>query len=174
MCDPASLAIASAVVTAGGQVYSGIYASQMAGYQAQVAQQNKDLSREAGQDAIERGQEEQRRLGRETAQRVGSQRARLSGNGIDVGFGSAARVVSDTEALAADDAAVLAENTRRQVRSFQIDAWNYESEKRAALAEKKHAKIATAFSVASTALGGATQYSEFKAKQGMGNKKVRK
>ena len=37
-----------------------------------------ELSREGAQDAIERGQEEQRRLGRETAQRVGSQRARIS------------------------------------------------------------------------------------------------
>lgn len=168
MCDPASLAIASAVVTAGGQVYSGIYASQQAGYQAQIAQQNKELARESGQDAIARGQEEQRRLGRETAQRVGSQRARLSANNVDVGFGSAARVVTDTEALAADDAAVIAENTRRQVRSFQIDAFNYESERRAALAEKKNARIATAFSVAGTALGGATQYAEFRAKRGIG------
>lgn len=166
MCDPATLAIASTAVAAGGQIYSGIYASQMAGYQAQVAQQNKDLAREGAQDAIVRGQEEQQRLGRETAQRVGSQRARLSGNNVDVGFGSAARVVSDTQDLAEDEANVIAENTRRQVRSMQIDAWGFESEKRAALAEKKSAKIGTAFSVAGTALAGATQYSKFKAGQG--------
>lgn len=166
MCDPATLAITAAAVQAGGQIYSGIYASQMAGYQAQVAQQNKDLAREGAQDAIERGQEDQRRLGRETAQRVGSQRARMAGNGIDVGFGSAARVIEDTEALAAEDSSILAENTRRQVKSMQIDAWNFESEKRAALAEKKSAKIKTAFAVANTALGGAQQYAGFKAKQG--------
>ena len=167
MCPPV-LAIASAAVAASGQLYSGIYASQMAGYQAQVAQQNKDLAREGAQDAIARGEEDQRRLGRETAQRVGAQRARMAGNGIDVGFGSAARVTGDTHMLAAEDAATLAENTRRQVRAMQIDAWNFESERRSALAEKKNAKIATAFSVASTALGGATQYSEFRARQGGG------
>lgn len=165
MCDPATLAIAGAVATAGGQLYSGLYASQMAGYQAQVAQQNKDLAREGAEDAIVRGQEDQRRLGRETAQRVGSQRARMAANNVDVGFGSAARVVEDTRQLAADDAATAAENTRRQVRSMQIDAWNFESEKRAALAEKKSAKIAAGFAVASTALGGAQQYAEFKSKQ---------
>ena len=165
MCDPATLAITSAVVTAGGQIYSGIYASQMAGYQAQVAQQNKDLARDSAKSAIERGQEDQRRLGRETAQRVGSQRARMAANNVDVGFGSAARVSEDTRMLASEDSNTMAENTRRQVRSMQIDAWNFESEKRSALAEKKSAKIGTAFSVASTALGGATQYSDFKSRQ---------
>lgn len=151
-----------------GQAYSGIYASQMAGYQAQVAGQNKELAREGAQDAIVRGQEEQQRIGRETAQRVGSQRARMGANNVDVGFGSAARVLDDTRQLAEDEANVAAENTRRQVRSLQIDAWGFESEKRAALAEKKNAKIATAFGMASTALGGATQYSDFRAKQRAG------
>jgi hypothetical protein len=168
MCDPVTLTLAATAVTAGGQLYSGIYASQQAGYQAQIAQQNKDLSRESAQDAIARGQEEQERLGRETAQRVGSQRARLSANNVDTGFGSAARVIEDTQNLAADEADVIAENTRRQVRSFQIDAYGFESERRAALAEKKSAKIGTAFAVAGTALGGATQYSGFKAKRGIG------
>lgn len=168
MCDPATLAITSAVVAGGGQLYSGIYASQMAGYQAQVAQQNKDLAREGAEDAIARGQEEQRRLGRETAQRVGSQRARLSANNVDTGFGSAARVIDDTRMLAGEDADIIAENTRRQVRSMQIDAWGFESEKRAALSEKRSAKIGTAFSVASTALGGATQYADFKSRQAGG------
>lgn len=166
MCDPVTLGLAATAATAGGQIYSGIYASQQAGYAAQVAQQNKELSRESAQDAIVRGQEEQERLGRETAQRVGSQRARLSGNNVDVGFGSAARVIDDTRNLAEDEANVIAENTRRQVRSFQIDAYGFESERRSALAEKKNAKIATAFGVAGTALGGATQYAKFKAGAG--------
>lgn len=168
MCDPATLAITSAVVTAGGQIYSGLYASQMAGYQAKVAQQNKEIARESAQSAIEQGQEEQRRLGRRTAQTVGSQRARMSANNVDVGFGSAGRVEEDTRMLAAEDMNTAADNTRRQVRAMQIDAWNFESEKRAALAEKKNAKIATAFSVASTALGGATQYADIKARQKAG------
>lgn len=166
MCEPASLAIASAVVAGGGQIYSGIYASQMAGYQAHVAQQNKDLARESAQSAIEQGQEDQRRLGRETAQRVGSQRARMAANNIDVGFGSAARVTEDTRMLAGEDADTLAENNRRQVRSMQIDAWNFESEKRAAKAEKKSAKIGAAFGAASSALGGATQYADFRSRRG--------
>lgn len=168
MCDPISLSVAATAVAAGGQIYSGVYASQMAGYQAQVAQQNKDLARESAQDAITRGQEDQRRLGRETAQKVGSQRARMSANNVDVGYGSAARVEDDTRMLATEDANTLAENTRRQVRSMQIDAWGFESEKRAALAEKKSAKIKTAFAVANTALGGAQQYSGFKAGQKAG------
>jgi hypothetical protein len=166
MCNPAILAVAGAVATAGGQVVSGIYASQMAGYRAQVAQQNQQLARDSAQSAIERGQEEQRRLGRETAQRVGSQRARMAANGLDVGFGSADRVTGDTRLIASEDAQTIDDNTRRQVRAMQIDAWNFESEKRAAQAERRSIGISTAFSVAGTALGGATQYADFRSRRG--------
>lgn len=156
------LTVASTVATAAGQVSSGIYASRVASYRAQVAQQNKQLSHEAGADAIIRGQEDQRRLGRDIAQRVGSQEARMAANNTDITFGSAARTIADTKLIGAEDQATLAENIRRQVRGQQIDAYNFESERRAARAEHNSALVATAFGVASTVLGGATQYGKFK------------
>lgn len=163
MCDPATLAITAAAVTAAGQIQGGIYQSQMSRYQAQVAEQNKQLTREAAADAIVQGQEQQRQLGREVAGRVGAQEARMAGNNVDITTGSAARVISDTRMIGAEDSAALSENTRRRVKGMQIDAWNYESEKRAAKAEGKQAIVGAAFGAASTLLGGATQYSKFKA-----------
>lgn len=165
MCLPAAaigpLMIASTAVTAAGQLQSGLYASRQAQYSAQVAQQNKGLAREGAVDAIARGQDEQRRLGREVAQRVGSQEARMGANNIDVTSGSAARVIEDTRMIGGEDAAAVAENARREVRSMQIDAWGYENERRMQLAERRQAGVATAFGMASTALGGATQYAKF-------------
>lgn len=163
MCDPVTLTIAAAAVTAAGQVQGGIYASQMAKYQAGIAQQNKDLAREGAADALTQGQEQQRQLGREVAGRVGAQEARMAGNNVDITMGSAARVILDSRMIGREDSAALSENVRQQVKGLQIDVRNYESEKRAAKAEGKQAIVAAAFGAASTALGGATQYSKFKA-----------
>lgn len=167
MCIPAALAgplaLAGSAVSAAGQMQAGIYASRTARYEAQVAEQNKLLQREAAVDAIERGQDQQRQLGREVAARVGAQEARMAGSNIDVTTGSAARVIFDTKMIGAEDSVALSENVRREVRARQIDTWNYESERRASIAEGKQAIIAASFGAASTLLGGASQYSKFKA-----------
>lgn len=162
MCNPVlALTVASTAVTAAGQIQGGIYQSQMARYRAQVAQQNKANTREAANDVIVQGQDQQRQLGREVAARVGSQEARMAAGNIDVTTGSAARVILDTEMIGAEDSVAMSENLRRQVRARQIDAFNLESESRAARAEARQAKIATGFAVASTFLGGAKQYADF-------------
>lgn len=164
MCNPAILAVAGAAVSAAGQWQSALYASRTARYQAQVAEQNKALAREGAEDAIVQGQEQQRQLGREVAGRIGAQEARMAGNNVDITQGSAARVLDDTRMIGREDMDALSENIRRQVKSQQIDAWNFESEKRTATAEAKQAKTAGMFAVGSTLLGGATQYSKLKAK----------
>ncbi|PQM29400.1 hypothetical protein CVO77_00220 [Sphingopyxis lindanitolerans] len=138
----------------------------MARYQAQVAEQNKQLSREAASDAIVQGQEQQRQLGREVAGRVGSQEARMAGNNVDITSGSAARVIADTKMIGQEDSAAESENIRRRVKGQQISAWNFESQKRASKAEGRQAIVAAGFGAVSTMLGGAQQYSNWRAKQG--------
>lgn len=168
MCNPGLLALGAAAVTAAGQIQGGIYQSRMSRYQAQVAEQNKQLTREAASDAIVQGQEQQRQLGREVAGRVGAQEARMAGNNVDITAGSAARLIDDTRMVGREDQSALSENVRRQVKSMQTDIWSYESEKRAAKAEGKQAMIAAGFGAASTLLGGAQQYSKFRASQKAG------
>lgn len=163
MCNPAILVAASAAVTAAGQWQGALFASRTARYRAQVAEQNKQIAREGAEDAIIQGQEQQRQLGREVAGRVGAQTARMAGNNVDITQGSAARVIDDTRMIGREDMEALSENIRRQVKSQQIDAWNFESEKRTAKSEAKQAKTAGMFAVGSTLLGGATQYAKFRA-----------
>ncbi len=167
MCLPVAalagpLMIASTAIGAVGQIQSGLYASQVAKNQAAVALTNKGMARENALDSITRGQDEQRQLGREVAQRVGSQEARMAGNNVDLSFGSAARVIDDTQMIGREDSEALAENTRRQVRAMQTDIWGYESQRRAAKSEASQAKVAAAFGAASTVLGGAVQYQKFR------------
>lgn len=164
MCNPALLAVGAAAVSAAGQIQGGIYQSQMSRYQAQVAEQNKQLTREGSADAIVQGQDQQRQLGREVAARIGAQTARMSGNNIDISTGSAARVIADTQMIGAEDSAALNENIRRKVKGLQVDAWNFESQKRSAKAEGKQAIIAAGFGAATTLLGGAQQYAKFTGK----------
>ena len=144
------------------------YASRMARYQGQIAERNKQLERESAMDAIVQGQDQQRQLGREVAGRIGAQEARMAGNNVDITRGSAARVLDDTRTIGREDSLALSENIRRQVESMQISAWNYESEKQARAAEARQAKTASYFGAGSTVLGGATQYANFRAKNGTG------
>lgn len=167
MCGPAlapALIVASTAMAAAGQWQGAVYASRTARYRAQVAEQNKQLEREGAIDAIRQGQDQQRQLGREIASRVGAQTARMAGNNVDITMGSAARTIEDTQMIGREDMNALNENIRRQVKSQQINVWNYESEKRSATAEVKQSKTAGMFAVGTTLLGGATQYSSFKAK----------
>lgn len=169
MCDPVSaLMVAATATQAVGQWQSGLYASRVAKNQALVAATNKQLERESAIDTIKQGQVDQRRLGRDIASQVGSQVARIGANNVDITMGSAARTVEDTRMIGREDQEALSENIRRQVKGYQISAWNYESERRAKLAESKQAKVAAAFGVASTILGGATQLGKFRASQGAG------
>ncbi|PQM27680.1 hypothetical protein CVO77_03670 [Sphingopyxis lindanitolerans] len=96
------------------------------------------------------------------AGRVGAQEARMAAGNIDITSGSAARVTLDTQMIGAEDSAASSENFRREIRARQMDVWNLEGERRAARAESKQAKIATGFAVASTFLGAAKQYTDFR------------
>lgn len=160
--------VAATAASAAGQWQSGLYASRVARNQAQVAATNKGYEREAAADTIKEGQAEQRRLGREVASQVGSQTARMAANNVDITYGSAARTIEDTQMIGREDSETLSENIRRQVMGHQISAWNYETERRAKLAESRQAKVGAAFGVASTILGGATQLAKFRAGQGAG------
>jgi hypothetical protein len=169
VCNPVlALTVAAGAVQAAGQWQSGLYASRVATNQAIVAKQNKQLEHEAGNDAIVQGQADQRRLGREVASQVGSQAARMGANNTDITFGSAARTIEDTQMIGREDQATLSENIRRQVLGHQISAYNFETERRAAKAEARQAKVGAAFGVASTILGSATSYAKFKASAGAG------
>ena len=166
MCGPAllpALIVASTATTAAGQLQGAAYASQMARYRSQVADQNKARTHEAAMDEIAAGQDQHRQLGREVAARIGAQEARMAANNTDISFGSAARAIDDTKLIGREDSDALSRNIEQRVRGYQTDMWNYESERRASIAEGKQAKSAGMFSVASTVLGGATQYAGFKA-----------
>src|SRR6185312_4444692 len=130
MCLPlaAGLAIAAGVTSAAGQLMAGQQAKAQANYDASVAKENAKQEVDAYQ--TERGQQVQERQNfwQKVGQIRGQQVAGMAANGIDPGFGSGARIQSDTTKLANQDATNLYSNQEMKSKSYLINAGNYTSE----------------------------------------------
>lgn len=167
MCLPAApLAIASAVVSAAGTLTSGIMANQQGRYEAELERQNADLSREQAADSIKRGQIERRQFYREAGQIKGQQVAAAAANGVDLGYGSALRMQSDTQMLVDEDAASLNDNTDQRTRGYFIEAMNHEGASQAARAQGKGALIGSALQAGGTLMSAFSQLKGLKSKVG--------
>lgn len=169
MCGPPALALAAAGVAMVGQGFQALQANASARYQAKVADRNAALEREAG--VLEEKTTKQNLLAhyRKVAQLKGQQRLAAAANGVSVEFGTAADVMADTDMLAREDVRRLMEDGYNRRRSRDIAASNYVSEAQASRQAGKGALVAGAFSMASTALGGATQYSQLSNARGPAN-----
>ena len=165
MCEPVTLAIAATTVAAAGTMYQGAAANAQARYEADVAQENRKHELAARDDAFRRGEIEQMRHYRQLSQRLGLQRASLAASGLDVNFGSAADLQTDTMLLGYEDSSIIAENTMREAKGYEINAANYTMQGRAARSRGTAALVGAGLSTASTILGGASQVGEMRFNQ---------
>ena len=166
MCGPAALPIiagAAAIVGATGQVVGGINANNQAKYEASVYRANASLDRKAAQDALERGQVEERRQYVKNAQLQGAQRAALAANGIQTDFGSAMDIQNDAKRIGLEDANTIRQNATREMMGYEISAFNNDAGSTGAKARGKSALIGSVFDAGSTLLGGAKQVGQLKA-----------
>lgn len=170
MCVAAlpALAIASAVVSAAGTMYSGMAANAQGKYAQQVANQNARLENERVKDTYERGRREAQLLYRRVAQTKGEQTAAMAANGIDTAFGSALVVQRDTAMMGAEDAYALSRNVENEAKGYEINAANYRSEGAAARMKGKNAMTGSLFSAGGSLLEGVSQYKQIQAKFGSG------
>lgn len=163
MCEPGTLILAATAATA---ISSGVNAIQSAAssrYQARVADRNASLATQQANDAIERNRTEAQRLYRRAGQVAGQQRAAQAANGIDLGFGSALQVQQDSAMIAAEDVGQVYKAGAAEVRGFDIDVNNYRAESRGARQAAKAALVKGAFDVGTSVLGGAKEYSKYRA-----------
>ena len=166
MCIPlaAGLAIASGVTSAAGQIMAGQQAKAQANYNAAVAKENAAQEVSAYQDYKGAEVDERTRFWRQVGQVKGQQEASMAANGIDIGFGSAARLRSDTQLLANEDAKNLYRNQSAKEKGYLINASNYTSE---AVAQKMQGRAAVTnsyFGALSSLLGSASQAAGMSAK----------
>jgi len=107
MCNPVMMQLSAAGVAAASGVTSGQA-------QADAAKANADQMRYQARDALVRGSIDEYRLRRDTRALAGSQVAALAANGVQVGTGSAGRLVEDTYQLGEEDAITIRNNAARE------------------------------------------------------------
>lgn len=166
MCDPGTLLIAGTAVSTLGAGYSALQANAQNTYQARVADQNARLSAESARQEADNTREAALQHYRKVAQLKGQQRVAMAGGGLDVNFGNAADLTADTEMLAREDAGRIYRQGAENVRGFDIEGSNYRSQAKASRQAATGALVSGAFNMASTALGGAQQYSKMQAQLG--------
>ena len=96
-------------------------------YQAQVAEQNRELARRQEADALQRGQVAEENRRRVTAQQIGQQRAGLAAQGTDF-TGSETDILGDTAAAGELDARTIRANAAREAYGYQVQGMGYSNE----------------------------------------------
>lgn len=98
--------------------------------EAAIAQINQASAENAARTALMVGQREEQRARLATSQIKGRQQTALAANGVDLGEGSAARVLASTDVLGEIDANTLAANAVRAAWGYRTQAVNYGNEAR--------------------------------------------
>jgi len=93
-------------------------------YQAQVAEQNRELARRQQADALQRGQVAEDNRRRVTAQQIGQQTAALAAQGTDLD-GSPTDILGDTAATGELDARTIRANAAREAYGYQVQGLGY-------------------------------------------------
>lgn len=150
MCEPttimAAVAVVSAAFTANQQVKQGKFQNATAKYNARVAENEAEETRNAGVEAenIQR---------RKTAELLSKQRAQLGAGNIDLTSGSALQLQEETVALGEADALRIRSNFSNQASSLDTGAALTTSQGEFAESAGKGAAFGTLLQGTSSVLG---------------------
>jgi hypothetical protein len=111
-----------------GQIKQARAENKALEYNAKLAEQNARLQEAQAQDAIVRGQEEERRKRVQIAQTISDQRAGYAASGVVVDRDSALNVAADTAYLGEQDALTIRANAAREAWGNQVQASSYRSQ----------------------------------------------
>ncbi|MEW6626585.1 MAG: hypothetical protein AB1431_07335 [Pseudomonadota bacterium] len=131
-----------------------------------MADQNARLAADAAKQSADATRDKAQQHWREVAQLEGQQRVAMAAGGLDVNFGNAGQLQDDTKMLAREDARRIYDQGAQDVLGYDIEGANYRSSAQASRQAAGGALVGGLFSMAGTALGGASQYSNWKARFG--------
>jgi len=94
-------------------------------YQQQMSRINSKRAEMQAEDALKRGEVEAARYGNKVNQMVGSQKAALAAQGIDVASGSAADIIDQTYAFGVEDVQTIRNNAFREALGYRQQASDY-------------------------------------------------
>jgi len=117
-----------AVGSAFGAYYSAQNAKNNLRFQAQMSEINARMAELGAKGELLRGEREVQSSKLKTAQVKGAQRASMAANGIDLGEGTAAQVLTTTDVMGEIDANTIASNAIRSAWGYRTQAQNYRGE----------------------------------------------
>jgi len=132
-----------------GTGFSAVGQQQAGKAEAENLKFNQQVAGGQAQDAIARGEVEERRYRTSIRQLIGEQRASMSAQGLDVSFGSALDLQLDVAYYGELDALTIRNNAARE-------AWGYRMQGAGYAQEAVYAERAGTMSAFSTLLGGGT------------------
>jgi hypothetical protein len=159
MCEVASIAyIAAAVIGAYSGIKAGNAAKASGEYQQKVADQNAALSDFKAEETGKLGAIQEERQRAKVRQVIGSQRASLAANGIDLSSGTALDLVGETAAFGEEDALMLRYNAMNEAWGYRTQATNFRNDGSAAASTGQNQASAAYLTTAGNLAGSYSDY----------------
>lgn len=159
----AAIGVASLAMSAVGTAMSAYGAKQQADaqaqaaqYQAQVALNNQKIAGQYAQQAIADGENKVAAKQEQTSQMIGSQRAAMAANGVQLDSGSPLRLQEDTARLGNVDALTIRNNAAREAYGYQLQGLSYGQQAQLDEATASNAVTAGNLNMFSSIAGGAS------------------
>lgn len=157
MCGPAGVFLQGlgALSSANAAKFSAASTQSQLNFQANLADINARLSETQAQQTLLAGQREEQKSRISTANLKGTQRAAMAANGIDLGVGSAAQVLTSTDMLGEIDANTIQSNAIKSAWGYRTQGANQTAQATSSRAAASAISPSSAFT--SSLLGGAGQ-----------------
>jgi hypothetical protein len=159
MCEPATaIMAASAIVSASGAMTQAQGQKNQAEYASLVGANNAKLAEWQAQSVEEKGIRAGEAVGRNQAKVRATQKAALAANGLDLGEGSAAATLAQTDYFGLEDQRTTAQNASDQAWGVRRKGAEYTAE--AAMQKSKADSINPFMSGATSLLGSAANVAD--------------
>jgi hypothetical protein len=117
----AGFGVAAGVSLAGG-IYSALAADAAGVYNKAMAEYDAKQLDDLAKDAINRGELEAQRVGKDGRRMLGEQRAGLAGQGIDLSVGTATDIQMETQTMTEQDMRTVRLNAMQEARGIRAQA----------------------------------------------------
>lgn len=151
MCNPAVIPLITAAVSAYGQYQQGQATKQ-------IGRNNQIMAEYAAQDAQRRGEEEAIKVRRQADQLKGRQRALMSARGLDLGAGTPADILDQTDFFSQQDVNTTRNNAAREAWGYRAQGANYRAQGDFAAQQANLGAFSTVLSSAGQAASKWSQY----------------
>jgi hypothetical protein len=130
------------------QAAMGTLNAAMAESDASLLELNASISETQGRMAIAQGQREEQKLRLGSAQLKSRQRTSIAANGVDLGVGSAARVLASTDYMTEVDAGEVRANAARAAFGYKVQGVNQKAAAMSARTQGVNYSAGSAFAAA--------------------------